>query len=402
MIHPREEVLALLAGDDLSSTYLPWTSAWQTRRHVANCDECRATVEAYAQMRVEISALPTPEPPASLNSTILARVLNGEATRAKSTQRAPWLAWAAAATVAAAAIALVTLTPTTPGVDAPPALRAMSRATSRTNVAPPTGSLKPTASATAIEQTGAEPTGTAGSAVPAGSAAAAGGAAAASVPATLSPKFVTVDEAEKDRDTRFMAAAKPAEIDRWATNAPAQSRHAAQVLVGPRAELLRNHALPGRVEIVALPGSPVQIVSAEALFAEGHLIDPSVEIRNTGTHPIKDCQLIWIVRDASGNEFRGTIVAASKPLAPGARAKYAQSIVLQPERKGADARRDETDLAAARIFVRSAATSESVWVPERTALEAQNLGGFIPLPSATMQALAEYHNKAAKAAAKLQ
>ena len=167
--------------------------------------------------------------------------------------------------------------------------------------------------------------------------------------------------------------------------------------VGPHAEILRTHALPGHVEIVALPGSPVQIVSAEALFAEGRLIDPVVEIRNAGSHPIKDCQLVWVVRDASGSEFRGSIVAATKPLAPGARAKYAQSIVLEPERRSA-----ETQIAAARVFVRAASTADTVWVPERTALEARNLGNFIPLPADTLRVLAEYRSQGAKAFAKLQ
>jgi hypothetical protein len=344
MNHPREEVLALAAANDL-----PLVSAWQTRRHLAHCAECRATVEAYAQMRVELSALPVPEPPADLATSILAAVPREE----RAPRGIPWFAWAAASAVAVAAVALVTLNPAPVNVKAPPVFQVHSE---------PPALAVPSAP---------EPR-----PVPA--------------PAPTS-KFTTLEAAEKDRDVRYLAAsAKTVDTNRWESKA-------LPPLVGPRAELLRTHALPGHVEIVALPGSPVQIVSAEALFAEGHLIDPVVEIRNTGSRPIKDCQLIWVVRDASGNEFRGTIVAANKPLAPGARAKYAQSIVLQPERRGA-----ETQIAAARVFVRAASTADTVWVPERAALEASNLGGFVPLLPASVKVVAQYRSQGAKAFANRQ
>lgn len=355
MTHPREEILALAAASDL-----PMFSAWQTSRHLANCDECRAIVESYAQMRVELSALPVPEPPADLTASILANVPREART---SRPAIPWFAWTAASAVAVAAIALVTLNPP-PVVEAPPQIQARST----------TPALKP-----ALPE---PPPVT----IP-----------AAAVPA---PKFATLEDAEKDRDLRYLnlnVAAKPADIDRWATAAPAQNLHLPSPVVGARAEMLRTHALPGKVEIVALPDSPIQIISAEALFAEGHLIDPVVTIRNTGSRPIKDCQLVWVVRDASGNEYRGSIVTGNKPLAPGAHAKYEQSIVLEPERRSA-----ETQIASARVFVRSAKTADTVWVPERTALEARNLGGVIPLPPAMLQVLAQYRSQSPKPTAKLQ
>ena len=123
------------------------------------------------------------------------------------------------------------------------------------------------------------------------------------------------------------------------------------------------------------------------------MIDPVVEIRNTGARAIKDCQLIRVVRDAAGNEFRGHIVAANKPLAPGARAKYSELIVLAPERRSPDTR----DRRSPRGLFCSASTPDNVQSPERAALEARNLGNLIPPNAGTKQLLEAYRRDGAKA-----
>jgi hypothetical protein len=226
-------------------------------------------------------------------------------------------------------------------------------------------------------------------------------------------QFTTVAAAEWDRDRRYLSGFAPSPdgktprtnhtLDQWAERVDAQDRHLPRPVVGLPAEMLRSHALPSRVDVVALPGSPLQIVSAEALFAEGHLIDPVVEVRNASSHVIRDYQIVWVFRDASGNEFRGRIMswgATTKPLAPGATAKLSETIVLEAEKK----KSPDAAFTTARVFLRSATTADSnasIWVPERAALEARHLGEFLPLPTETATLLKEYRRSGVQAFAKL-
>jgi hypothetical protein len=52
MKHPNEESLALFAGHDLH-----FLNEWRIARHVARCEECRGTVEAFASLRSETAGL---------------------------------------------------------------------------------------------------------------------------------------------------------------------------------------------------------------------------------------------------------------------------------------------------------------------------------------------------------
>ncbi len=65
MKHPVEADLALFAGHDLG-----FVSEWRIGRHVARCEQCRASVDAFDSMRSEIS--PLGELPADLNWNRLA------------------------------------------------------------------------------------------------------------------------------------------------------------------------------------------------------------------------------------------------------------------------------------------------------------------------------------------
>jgi hypothetical protein len=144
-------------------------------------------------------------------------------------------------------------------------------------------------------------------------------------------------------------------------------------------------------------------VSAEALFAEGHLIDPVVEVRNVSSRVIRDYQILWVFRDASGNEFRGRVMswgATTKALAPGATAKLSETIVLEAEKK----KSPELALTTAKVFLRSATignNSETIWVPERAVLETRHLGEFLPLPRETEALLKEYKRSGVQAFVKL-
>jgi hypothetical protein len=59
MKHPNEADLALFAGHDLNSV-----REWRIGRHVARCEECRGTVDAYVSLRSETAGLG--EPPADI------------------------------------------------------------------------------------------------------------------------------------------------------------------------------------------------------------------------------------------------------------------------------------------------------------------------------------------------
>jgi hypothetical protein len=378
MNHPKEGLLALSAGGDL-----PLWSAWRVRRHLRSCAACRETQGAYANLRVGLSALPAPEPPVNLSAAILA---NGPRYSEPAPARfALFGPLAATAALAAAGVLAVLVMPRQQTAGPAP--------TTQATAVPPR--IKPSFLAPTVETP-----------VPLPPEASAKAAATAQL-----AKFTTVKEAEEERDRRYLASFAPAPVnalsnngsprtnpvlDQWADRVRTQDRHLPQPVVGLRAEMYRSHALPARVEVVALPESPLEIVSAEALFAEGRLIDPVVEVRNSSSHVIRDYQIVWVFRDASGNEFRGRLMswgAGAKALEPGARAKLSETIVLEADQKA--------PLATAKVFLRSATIRngnvETVWVPARTVLAARNLGEFLPLSAETKNLLDQYRRSGVQA-----
>src|SRR4051794_1056729 len=52
MKHPHESDLALFAGHDLG-----FLSEWRVSRHVARCEQCRASVDAFESARLEVTGL---------------------------------------------------------------------------------------------------------------------------------------------------------------------------------------------------------------------------------------------------------------------------------------------------------------------------------------------------------
>src|SRR5262249_26066846 len=118
--------------------------------------------------------------------------------------------------------------------------------------------------------------------------------------------------AESERDRRYLASLRGTHkvvtaLERWEQDAAQQTKNAPRLMGGQRAEFLRSHALPAPVEIVAMPGSPLQLLSASVSASEGRLIDPTVEVRNASSHPVRKFELVWVFRNASGAEFRGRI-----------------------------------------------------------------------------------------------
>lgn len=355
MSHPREEWLALEATGDLG-----WWRAALLRRHLAACPECAARIREYAGLSAELRAIEAPEPPAGLSAHILAAI-----SLQQNASYRPRPAWAWIATSAVAALALVVVGYEFRAPEPSPVARDI-RPTTPVIPAP-----APTANTTPDEQ------------------------AKNSVAPAVTARVVYTDlnQAEAARDKAFLAALatrQPAQVTevltRWTDAADQQQRVLPRTLGGARAEVLRTHSLPGRVEIVTLPGAPLQIVGAQASFAEGRLIDPTVEVKNTGTAALKDFQVVWVFRDASGNEYRGRITQGRRNVAAGERVQIAENLAFETSRTG-----PEAEIVSARVFLRSAEFADArVWVPERKALEAHSVGQFLPMAPGTHDLLASY------------
>lgn len=52
MKHPNEADLALFAGHDLN-----FVSEWRIGRHVARCEQCRETADAFGSLRSDVAVL---------------------------------------------------------------------------------------------------------------------------------------------------------------------------------------------------------------------------------------------------------------------------------------------------------------------------------------------------------
>jgi hypothetical protein len=82
MKHPNEGTLALHASGDLGL----W-AGWQTRRHLANCDRCRDSVAAFAELRqvlpelAEIPEVPWNRLAAEMRANIRLGLAAGECVR---------------------------------------------------------------------------------------------------------------------------------------------------------------------------------------------------------------------------------------------------------------------------------------------------------------------------------
>ena len=212
--------------------------------------------------------------------------------------------------------------------------------------------------------------------------------------------FTDLNQAEAARDRAYLkalATRQPAGVastlERWTDTAEQQQKIQLHPLAGARAEILRSHALPGRVEIVSFPGAPLEIVSARASLSEGRLLDPSVEVRNTGARSVKDFQIVWTFRDAAGAEYRARIAVARRAVAPGEKAALSETLAFETGRSG-----PEAEIVGVRVFLRSAEfTDAQIWVPERKTLEARGVGQFLPLSQESQRLWAAYRRSGVQA-----
>ena len=351
MNHPREEWLALEATGDLS-----WWRRALLRRHLAVCSECAAQVREFAALSAELRGLESPEPPAGLPAHVLAAISLQDDSAVRRPK--PALAWISVSAVAA--LALLVVGYELPAPEPSPVARNIRPTTPQVPVPSPAPD-EPKSNDVA--------------------------------PGVARAVYTDLGVAEAARDKAYLAALashQPAQVKevlaRWTEAADQQQRVKLRPLAGARAEILRTHSLPGRVEIVRLADAPLEIVSAQASFAEGRLIDPAVEVRNAGAASVREFQLVWVFRDASGAEYLGRISPARRTVGPGEHVMVAENLALETSKTGPDA-----EIVSARVFLRSAGFSDArVWVPERKALEAHNVGQFLPLPKGTQDLLVAY------------
>ncbi len=215
-----------------------------------------------------------------------------------------------------------------------------------------------------------------------------------------------INRAEASRDRRYLeslaASSGPSgvarRLEQWSEVWEQQAEISPRTLSGPRAESLRSHAVPARVEIVNLPAAPLEILSAAASFSEGRFVDPAVEVRNIGPRAISDFQFVWVFRDASGAEFRGRTSgrgweAAGRARMPalgrGERVQVPESLVFEAAR-----RNRETEIVSARVILRAVEFADGqVWVPERAVLDSLHLGNFLPPSSETTRLWHAYRQR---------
>ncbi len=406
MKHPHEEWLALEATGDLGVV-----RGFLVRRHVSQCAECRETVQGYAGLSAEYSRLPRPEPPVELDARLLTRV-----PVAPQPSFAFWpRAVAATGVLAALGIVLMLNNSQPPAPIATVAKKAVVDL-------PPVELVQTDTTLTVRNRSTKVVAGVAAGSTSTGVHLAPG--ESVSLPArpqgnvevdavlfldgttygpdksgALTP--LRINRAEADRDRRYLAALRDtsqiaAAMEQWESDAGRQSKTLPKTLVGPRAEVLRGHALPAKVEVVALPGAPVEIVSAEGSFGQGRLMDPTAEVRNSGSDGVKQYQLIWVFRDASGAEFRGRLSASatrSAVLEPGARVRFSEPIAFETGGRGHD-----REIVSAKVFVRAVEFADDrIWVPARTDLDHLRLAAFLPLSTETERLLAAYRQQGVKA-----
>lgn len=362
MSHPREEWLALEATGDLS-----WWRAALVRRHVAACADCAARVQEYAGLSTDLHGLPSPEPPPGFSAEVLAAVSLNQDSAISRPRLVP--AWMAVSAVAALALLVVV------GVEH-----------STPTQSPVVAGTQPTAPEAAAPQPSAE-TAPAAEHSPSPSAR----------PAAV---FTDLNQAEAARDRAYLAALATRQpgtvaqtLERWTDAAEQNQKSLPRIVAGARAELLRSHALPGRVEIVSFPEAPLEIVSARASFSEGRVLDPTVEVRNNAARPVKAFQVIWTFREAGGAEYCARIGVVRGALAPGGLTATGGSLVYESPRTGSDA-----EIVSARVFLRSVEfVNAQVWVPERKTLEARGVGQFLPLSQESQRLWAAYRSKGVQA-----
>jgi hypothetical protein len=203
-------------------------------------------------------------------------------------------------------------------------------------------------------------------------------------------------ELEARRDRRALLAA----LERGGAEAlraemlGAMARLASQ----PRLEVLA--ARPGRataleperevaLAALALPASPVELLSGSIRLAGDEARGPHLLLRNVGSKPVRSVEVSWLVRDRQGREYAAGALPADVSLAPGESRSTAHEGALRFSLPGGA----PAGVAAMTGFVSSVEFADGgLWLPTRQALETPRLQGVLPL-SGEQERLVELYRR---------
>ncbi len=223
-----------------------------------------------------------------------------------------------------------------------------------------------------------------------------------------------INQAESARDRRFFQGLFEAGgvqrllsvLEKWATEAagapPLSGPGTPRLLAREAAERARALAQLTDFRVVRFAGAPLEIVSARARVYERGLVDPALELRNLAGSDIADFQVAWVLRDASGTEFRAATVSGSGrpplarrfPLSPGESLLWSDPAVLEtgPGASG--------PILSGRVYLRAVQfSSGKIWVPERTMFEAAGLGRLLAGSPEAIRLLRLYRGRGPEALA---
>ncbi len=216
-----------------------------------------------------------------------------------------------------------------------------------------------------------------------------------------------INQAESARDRRYFQALTETgglgrllgmleKLDAQAAGASAAAaQRTPRVLAGAAAERARALAQFADFRVARLPGAPLEIVSARARVYDAGLVDPALEIRNAGGAEVADFQVAWVLRDASGREFRAATVSGSSrsraarslPLAAGESWAWSDPAVLETGPASGP-------ILSGRVYLRAVQFADGrVWVPERAQLEAAGLSGVFTYSPEAIRLLRLYQSR---------
>ena len=140
---------------------------------------------------------------------------------------------------------------------------------------------------------------------------------------------------------------------------------------------------------LAIPASPVELLSGSVKIADDEARAPRVVLRNIGARPVRSVEVSWLVRDNQGQEYTAGSLPADVNLAPGQTGTAAKEGALRFSRPDGG----RASLAAMTGFISSVEFSDGgLWLPSRQALQTPRLRGVLA-PSGEEERLMELYRR---------
>ncbi len=201
-------------------------------------------------------------------------------------------------------------------------------------------------------------------------------------------------EARRDRSALLAALERGGAESLRAEMLGAMARLASQ----PRLEV--QAARPGRatalepehevaLAALALPASPVELLSGSIRLAGDEARAPHLVLRNVGSRPVRSVEVSWLVRDTQGREYAAGTLPADVSLAPGETRPAARDGALRFSLPGGA----PASVMGLTGFVSSVEFADGgLWLPTRQALENPRLRAVLPL-SGEQERLVELYRR---------